>query len=162
MTVGLNSTHLLNFIANKNMNHLYTIENLLAKLLTRKTTDKCTLYCYLTVAGDVSVVLEAVNAADHATCNLGLVNLESTVEQASQSKFNYRIFQQGSWVTGKKFSFHHGLLEPVNYLEYQIPGGIDKTYLDANKYYFANSPKVEPNCYKLLVISLLVSLSTSW
>ena len=141
--IKLNRTMLYEFLAtNRGNNHLYVVENLLRDKLPKRVMNKCHLYGYMTSSGAVSMVLEALNAGDHNLCHSALLQLQTIVTKAAgQPKFKtvYGMLEPRGWVRNKMLSFQHTVLEPPGYMEHERPGGIDKTFLNVEKYIYSGS-----------------------
>jgi len=141
VTAAWDKTKLYEFIAaSPANNHLYVLEKLLRERLTRKASEKCHLYIYLTTTGNLSIVLEALNAGDHLVCSGALVRLQTRLSEIPSQRhlrLIYGMLQPSTWLAGKTLSFQHAILEPVGYVENERPGGIDRSFLDVENYLVA-------------------------
>ena len=114
----LNTTSVYKFIlANEENNHLYVIENLLRDQLPHDVADKCHLYSYMTNAGAMSIVLEALNPGDYHLCNAALSTLKGKTKN-SESNFEIAFFvgnliknQLENYIQKKVLSFQDKLLK---------------------------------------------------
>ena len=143
MTAAWDKTKLYEFLsASPTNNHLFVLEKILREKLTSKTIKKCHLYIYLTTTGNLSILMEALNAGDHIICSKALTNLQTRLSKApSQNhlKVAYDMLQPGTWLAMEPMSFQHTILEPVGYVENERPGGIDRSFLDVDRYLMADS-----------------------
>ena len=80
MEVTLDTRLVSDFVSQwEGKNHLYVLINMFRGMLPKYAGDKCDLSGSMTDGGNISLVLEAINAGDHALCESALMHLAKKI-----------------------------------------------------------------------------------
>lgn len=141
MEIPLNNNNLVKFMSDKeDKNHLFVLENLLRDMLPPYASNKCKLFAFLTNSGNVTVVLEAINAGNHELCSDALVKLGATIHNQSFSghpKFKIAhssIFDPGSWVKNKILSVQDRIINSPNEIKDVVVNKAGEELLELDDY----------------------------
>lgn len=138
MEIAMNGDKIKEFVSkNKGNNHLYVLENILRSMLPIYASKKCELFAVLTNSGNLSIVLEAVNAGNHALCSDALAKLGApphNVQSRPTIDKAYSLFDPSSWVRDKVYNVQDSVIGSPGVIKNVIENKIGESFLDAEDY----------------------------
>ena len=143
MEIPLNSDKLADYAsAHEGNNHLYVLEKLLRDMLPPHASKKCELSGTLTNSGNLSIVLEAINAGNHALCNDALPKLEKQVHKVQSQPspmVAYNLFNPSTWLHNKALDIQDSVINSPVQIRDSIKNKVGEGLLEAESY--ADQPK---------------------
>ena len=119
-------------------NHLFIIDNLFRDMLPPYAVSKCELSASLTVNGNISLILEAVNPGDYQLCRDALQSITTRIKRSASLQNTPRKFEMAaflnleSWLKNQAVDIQDTVFNAADDLQNQARVKFGETVLDVN------------------------------